>query len=503
MKTIHPLSLFRFNLFFAIVMLLAGNLGLQAETRRNQDRMNILFCIADDWSWPHAGIAGDPIARTPTVDRLAREGLYFDHAYCAVPSCTPSRASILTGLYPHQLGPGASLRGNLTTEFEVFPDTLEKAGYLVGFTGKGWGPGNVEASGRKRNPAGSAFVKHALEFDKNMEDFLAELKPGQPFCFWFGSKDPHRIYEPGSGVKAGYKPADVRVPTYWPDSEEVRSDICDYYAEVERFDRDIGSLVEVLKRRDLLENTLIVISSDNGMPFPRCKANLYDSGSRMPLVVWNPSRVKNLGKVPAFTVLTDLAPTFLEAAAIPPPPSMTGRSLWPIFKGEQISERNSAFLQRERHANVRANSLAYPARAIRTADYLYIWNFRPDRWPAGDPTGLESYTYQMSTPASTPPFGDSDNGPTKAFILQNRGKIGNRFFELCFGKRPTEELYITSKDPDQVVNVANSPEYEAVKKELRAQLEEWMKKTADPRLASDDNRWDEYPYIMDSPKNVK
>ena len=443
------------------------------------DRPNILLCIADDWAWPHASVYGDPVVRTPVFDRVAREGVLFTHAFSAAPSCTPSRGAILTGQAPHRLEEGGNLWSLLPAKFPVYTDLLEEAGYSVGFTRKGWGPGDFKAGGRRRNPAGEPFM--------SFEEFLARVPPDRPFCFWFGSTDPHRPYERDSGVNAGMKPEQVSVPPFWPDVPEVRRDILDYYLEIQRFDREVGELLALLEKRGQLDKTLVVITSDNGWPFPRAKANLYDAGTRQPLAVRWPARIRGGRTLSDFVNLADLAPTFLEAAGLKPLPEMTGRSLLGLLTGsEKPGGRNEVFLERERHANVRRGDLSYPMRAIRTRDYLYIRNFRPDRWPAGDP---ELYH-------SVGPFGDCDEGPTKRYILDHRGEPKfARFFELAFAKRPAEELYDLRKDPHQTVNVAGRPEYAAAQRRLRERLESWMKQTGDPRATVDDDRWDRYPYF--------
>src|SRR5689334_5304806 len=239
-----------------------------AGAQRAATPPNILFLLADDWAWPHAGVYGDRVVRTPTFDRVAREGALFINAYSAAPSCTPSRAAMLTGRAVHQLEEGGNLWSALPSKFAVYPDLLEKAGYKVGFTRKGWGPGNFKAGGRQRNPAGDEF--------KSFAEFFGQLPKDKPFCFWFGSQDPHRPYEKGSGARSGMKAENVRVPAFLPDTPEVRSDILDYYYEVERFDRESGEILRLLENAKLLDNTLVVITGDNGMPFPRAKANVYD-----------------------------------------------------------------------------------------------------------------------------------------------------------------------------------------------------------------------------------
>ena len=193
-------------------------------------RPNVLVAIADDWSFPHAGVYGDTTVRTPNFDRIAREGVRFTHAFVAAPSCTPSRAALLTGQAVHRLEEGANLHGFLPKSYPVYPDLLEDAGYVVGYTGKGWGPGRFEPGGRDRNPAGPVFT--------GFDEFMQKREPGRPFCFWFGSQDPHRPYEPGTGAQAGMRPEGVRVPRFLPDTAEVRQDLLDYYFEVQRFDRE-------------------------------------------------------------------------------------------------------------------------------------------------------------------------------------------------------------------------------------------------------------------------
>jgi N-sulfoglucosamine sulfohydrolase len=450
--------------------------ALRAQARRLP---NILLCIADDWSYPHACVYGDPVVKTPVFDRVARQGVLFTHAFCAAPSCTPSRAAILTGQAPHRLAEGGNLWGFLPSRFPVYTDLLEQAGYLVGFTGKAWGPGDYKAGGRSRNPAGNAY--------RSFEEFLKVVPENRPFCFWFGSTDPHRPYEADSGLRSGMKLEDVVVPPYLPDRPEVRRDILDYYFEVQRFDREVGAILELLDKSGRAASTLVVITSDNGWPFPRSKANLYDSGTRVPLAVRWPERIRPGRTLEDFVNLADLAPTFLEAAGVKPPAEMTGRSLLGLLTGrEKPGTRNQVFVERERHAHVRKGNLSYPARAVRTRDFLYIRNFRPERWPAGDPELVHSVG----------PFGDCDDSPSKQLILHWRSDPPFvRYFERAFAKRPAEELYDLRSDPAQLDNVAERREYAAALADCRARLERWMKDTDDPRSSSDDDRWDGYPYF--------
>ena len=465
----------RNSIYSASLILLVGAVVAAADTRPN-----ILYCLADDWSWPHAGVYGDQVVRTPTFDRVAREGMRFNYCFSAAPSCTPSRAAMLTGQYPHRLEEGSCLWGFLPKKFPVYPDLLEKAGYAVGSTRKGWGPGNFRAGGFTRNPAGPTF--------KDLAAFLKTVPEGKPFCFWFGSQDPHRPYAAGSGASIGLKTNHVVVPRFWPDNGTARNDVLDYYWKVERFDREVGGLLDQLDKAGKLSNTLVIMTGDNGWPFPRCKANLYDGGTRQPLAVRWPAKVKPGQVCDDFISLMDLAPTCLEIAGLTPSPGMTGRSFLGLLTGaEKPGSRNTAFLERERHANVRAGDVGYPVRAIRTREFLYLRNLRPDRWPAGDPVAHKDPMLE---------FGDCDDGPTRNYILEHRDEPAmQKYFQLCFGKRPAEELYDLSKDPQEINNVAGQPAYAAVQKQLRAQLDQWMKDTADPRAIKDDDHWDSYPYF--------
>ena len=440
-------------------------------------RPNVVLAIADDWSFPHASIYGDPTVSTPNVDRLAREGARFTHAFVAAPSCTPSRAALLTGQAVHRLEEGGNLHGFLPKSYPVYPDLLEEAGYVVGYTGKGWGPGRFESGGRARNPAGPVF--------KSFDEFMQRRAQGSPFCFWFGSTDPHRPYEPGTGAQSGMTPARARLPRVLPDTAAVRNDLLDYYFEVQRFDRDLGHIIGTLERAGELENTILIVTADNGMPFPRAKANVYDDGVRVPLVIRWPGVSRAGTVIDSLVSLTDLAPTFLDGAGLKPVDAMTGRSLLPLLRGEAQAGRDRVFVERERHANVRKGDLSYPVRAIRTNEYLYIRNFRPERWPAGDP---EQYF-------AVGPFGDIDGGPSKSVLLDRRADPAIApYFQLATAKRPAEELYDLKRDPQQVENVAGRPEHRAAQQRLKAELDRWMRETGDPRATVDDDRWDRFPY---------
>jgi arylsulfatase A-like enzyme len=438
---------------------------------------NILFILADDWSYPYSEIFGETYVRTPNLAKLSKTGIVFENAYCSTPSCTSSRASMLTGRYPHNLGEGVNLCGKLDANIPTYVQILRKSGYEVGFDRKGWAPGDFTKMGYTENPCGTK-----AEFSKLIE----KLPAGKPFFFWFGTNDPHRPFDKNAGKTAGIDVSKIKVPGFLPDTPEIREDLSDYFSEIEHFDKEIGDLLEILKQSGRLKNTIIVIASDNGMPFPHAKANLYDYGTRVPLIITGFPKMDQNNLNSSFVNLIDLMPTFLDLAGIRNQPVVDGISLVPVLKGKKSEHREEVFLERERHCLCRAEmnyGAGYPMRAIRTKDYLYIRNFRPDRNPAGDET----------IPGTPSVYGDVDGGITKIFMMDNRNQPAvNPYFKLSFEKRPAEELYIIKNDPYNTNNVAESAEFVSVKATLSKRLEEWMKSTADPRLNGKGDEIDGY-----------
>jgi arylsulfatase A-like enzyme len=273
----------------------------------------------------------------------------------------------------------------------------------------------------------------------------------------------------------------------------VRSDICDYYFEVQRFDREVGAILKLLEERGELDRTLVVMTGDNGWPFPRGKSNLYDLGTHVPLAIRGPGVARGGRSVEDFVSLTDLAPTFLETAGALVPEQMTGQSLARLLgsgkEGWTGLGREHVLTGKERHAWVRAGGVGYPCRAIRTREFLYIRNFEPDRWPAGDP---EDRANGFSPKA---PYGDADGSPTKDWMVERCGEPEMaRLCESAFGKRPAEELYDLRSDPAQMKNVAQEPGYADARERLRRELMEELAQTGDPRATGGGEAFDGYPY---------
>ena len=282
-----------------------------------------------------------------------------------------------------------------------------------------------------------------------------------------------------------------KMPPFLPDVHPVREDLADYFGEAVAFDRAIGELVAELKARGEYENTIIAISGDHGAPgFPHGKCNLYSFGTEVPLVISGPG-IPGGRVVNDLVSLPDLAPTFLEAGNAPIPDVMTARSLWPTLSSKKAGwvdpTRTQVYMGRERHvAKARAGREAYPQRAIRTKDHLLIINFKPERWPLGDPFQLEQenpFTFEQLVQSTFITLPDEDAGPTKAWIVRNRHTdAGKPFFDHAYSKRPRLELYDLNKDPHQMENLAGDPAHADIQARLEKQLMAELKQTGDPRL---------------------
>lgn len=453
---------------------------------------NILLCIADDWGWPHAGVCGDEVVETPTFDRLAREGVLFHHAFISSPSCTPSRNALITGQQFYRLQAGANLWTTLDARHPNFMFLLRETGYAIGHWRKAWGPGLFAMGGYDEHPCGP---------ESTFEAFMADRDTDKPFCFWFGTSDPHRGYTRGSGARHGIEVDKVQVPGFYPDTTEIRSDIADYYFEVQRWDSDVGKAIALLEKAGELDNTIIVMSGDHGMPFPRCKANLYDWGARVPLAIRWGDEVTPARSVSDFVSLTDLAPTFLDAAGAEVPAEMTGQSLLPLLRsgsdGRVERSRDFMVYGRERHtpAQQKPSMDGYPARAIRTDKWLLILNLEHDRWPAGVP---QDATHSQRS------YTDCDGGPTKSVIVaMQHDPVNKRFYELCFARRPAVELYDCEQDPDQLRNLADQPELADTIESLSSRLTDYLAATDDPRYTDLPVHVDTYPYQRKDPAKHK
>ena len=524
--TRHPLFIFAALLLTLPAALHAADAPKPAATP------NILFFFADDWgryASCYAGLDGRPtisdVVKTPNIDRIAKQGVLFRNAFVTAPSCTPCRSSLLSGQYFFRTGRGAILQGAIwDASIPSYPLLLRDAGYHIGKTYKVWSPGApADAPYGGQNyayeKAGSDFRitydKHVMDKVRsgmtveaakqnilgqvrgNFDAFLADRKPGQPFCYWFGPSLTHRPFVKGSGKALwGLDPDSVRgkLPKFMPDVPEVRGDYTDYMGQILAWDAGVGVILKEVEKIGELDNTLVVISGDHGMPgVPGGKCNLYDHGVAVALIVRGPG-ITGGRVVDDFVNLMDLAPTFLEAGGLKPPAVMTGRSFMNVLHAENSGQidpsRTWVVTGRERHvADAREGSLPYPHRALRTKEFLYIRNFAPDRWPMGSP----KFTSQSDMPSVAAlehdtfvAFADMDASPTKAWLVhQYGGEDWEWHYNYAFGKRPAEELYDLHKDPDEILNCADDPAYAAPKRELATRLLRILTDAKDPRVVAD------------------
>ena len=473
------------------------------------NRPNILIAISDDQSYPYASAYGSTSTQTPHFDRIARKGILFNNAFVASPGCSPSRASLLTGRYPWELEHAGTHASYFSTEFVVFPDLLEADGYAIGFTGKGWGPGSWQKSGRTRNPAGPEFNIHsdpnapeginARDYAANFKAFLGARQSGQPFYFWFGAHEPHRVFKKDIGSEAGKKLYEAEVPAFLPDAPEIRRDLLDYAYEIEHFDNHLGRILAMLEEIGELENTIVIVTSDNGMAFPRAKANVFEYGIHVPLAISWPATIQGPRASDELVSLVDLAPTLLEATGVshPTPEVLSGKSLLNIFRPGSsptaTPERTAVFSARERHSSSRYNSLSYPQRAIRTENYLYIINFKPERWPAGAP---QKFIEDGTLGPMHGGYHDIDAAPSLTYLIENReDPIVSRYFHLSVDLRPPEELYDITEDPACLNNLAVAPGYQELKQDLRKILLDYLTRTKDPRVLGKGDIFETYPRV--------
>jgi N-sulfoglucosamine sulfohydrolase len=463
---------------------------------------NILLYITDDQSWGHTSFTGESVVRTPGFDRVAREGIYFKNAFVPAPSCAPCRASILTGRFPWQLEEGALLFGGIPLKYPLFTHLLEEYGYESAMCYKGYWPGNMDDSIYHTHPLGKPFlVKPETSYPDGIADcdyaasfaeFLNSRDASKPFFFWMGISEPHRAYSEGVGERAGLNDDQLKVPAFLPDVPLVRNDLLDYFYEIEHQDMHLVRILELLEQSGDLEKTIVIVTSDNGMPFPRAKATLYEYGTHVPLAIrWG--RAIHGGRIVEDIVsLTDIGPTILDIAGIDQPSSMTGKSLKNVLLAKEsgLIDPNNDFTVTafERHSWARKGGLTYPIRALRTQEWLLIHNFRPERWPSGDPPPFVPIYYKD--------YGDVDQSPTKRFMIDNRdNKEIEALFVLAFDKREEFELYHIPTDPENLNNRAGNPESEAILTELKVQLASYLESAGDPVL-KDSRHWDSMPFYQ-------
>ncbi len=486
------------SLFCAAQLLLPLASVYAADAR--PARPNVVIFITDDESWLERSAYGWSKIPTPNFDRVARQGVLFTHGYTSAPSCAPSRASLLTGRNFWELEEGAFIQAWLPAKFATLPDLMEAGGYWAGYTGKGWGPPDSYAwgtdtlpqSGRKRNPAGKAFnnIKRQAEagmspidYPANFEKFLAERPQPKPFWFWVGSVEPHtpcaKDNYPKLEAKYGIKISDIKVPGFLPDTTGVRRSRANMLYEVCHADEDLGRILKILQDHGELDNTLLMVTGDNGTQVLRSKANVYDWGLHEPLAMMWPARVKPGRRVEDFVSFVDFAPTILEAAGLPVPKEMSGRSFLNVLfsgaSGQVDPTRTWVAGGLEWHGENDPVNLA--GRMIRDSRYQYIVNHGTGPRRVIDPAkALPDSRYEHT----------AETGNEIDLIMKHPNHpAAKRFTQLFVSPRPHEELYDCQADPWELNNLADSPDHAAIKARLKKQLEAYQRQTNDPRITGE------------------
>lgn len=401
---------------------------------------NILIFVADDAGWRDSGAYGNETIRTPNIDELAGGGLLFEKAFLTTAQCSPSRISILTGLYPHATG-AEDLHMPLPKGTRIVPSYLGDQGYVTGHMRKThYGP-----------HANAQFDWYSEDLSSRFPDFLDEA--GQnPFFLWVGFRDPHRPYGDAPEV---HNPDEVFVPPYLADTPGTRIDLARYYDEITRMDGQIGQFIDELERRGQRDNTLVIFLSDNGAPFPRAKGTVYDAGVRTPLIMNWPEKIEAGSRFEGLTSVVDLSPTLLELTGHRVPDQMQGESILPVLFDQTLPGREYVFSERNWH------DCDEHIRSMRTERYRVVRNAYIDL-PHGTPADL----------GGSPSFRD---------LIQRKkeGSLTHAQSRLFQVPRPRIELYDLQKDPWEVHNVAADSAYWQKARELAQRLDQWIHETGD------------------------
>lgn len=518
--------------------ILLSSLAFLTPQVTDDERPNILILFADDLG-RYASAYADPklpsvndVIATPVFDQIASEGVLARNAFVSAPSCTPSRAALVSGRHFFRNGSCSQLHFKWNGDapdpwmlVDGYGKLLAQAGYHVGLTYKDhvknqhFGP-SFQAAGRSVNSYSQSVskqlnIEQAKQLDieqakqrldeecrQNFRAFLAGRTEGQPFLYSFHPTNPHRQWVRGSGKALwGIDPDALRgkMPPFLPDVPVIREDFADYLGEGMAFDRCCAVLLDELRRMGELDQTLVIISGDHGAPgFPRGKTNCYDFGARVLFAARWPARIQPGQVIDAPISLLDVAPTVLAAAGLQPPKGTNGQDLLPFLSAaDHTGLRSWALIGREAHVGqARKGHLPYPTRAIRTTDHLYVINFSPERTPNGDPGSPEDATLPFDELAKQTyaAYADIDASPTKAWMVRNQADEAIAWhWKLGFGPRPEEELYVLADDPHQVHNRADDPALREQKAQLRAQLMAELERWNDPRLRG--GQFDQPPYL--------
>lgn len=438
----------RMNKFaFTSTMALASGL-LFAQDKRP----NIVIFIADDLGWEELGAYGNPVVKTPNIDRLASEGTRFNNFFLAASSSSPSRSSILSGLYPHNTG-AMNLHEDMSPDVLLFPELLKRSGYYTMLIGKSHGTNHPEVK-KKFDKLVLADWSKPWTMGDLWIDALDKRPKDKPFFMWAASIDPHRPFNQGT-YKYPQDPDKVIVPPYIPDIPEIREELAGYYDEISRFDEHVGRVIDKLKEDNLLNNTLIIVMSDNGRPFFQSKTRVNVQGLKSAFIVYYPPLVKAGSQTNGLASAVDIAPTILDLTGIKKPHGMQGKSMVPMLKNNETEIRRFAFGEHNWHVFMGFERVAI------SKEYVYIRNWIPE--------------------LPIPPVAETLRMPAYKKILemyQNK-QLEEKYTDCFIAPRPSEELFALPKDIHCMKNLASSKKYQKMKEEMRNALNVWQESTGD------------------------
>lgn len=515
----------RISLQLSILILFGITIISCQKKNEEPKRPNILFAISDDQSWAHTSFAGCKFIKTPTFDRVAKEGVYFNNCLAGSPGCAPSRSSIVTGRYHWQNEQAGQHASSWLKKYVPFIDLLDANGYVTGRTGKGVSPfryARSEADSLWRKTDAAGIMHSTIRYEKgsaedtrtaggiglfnyfeNFKYFLDTVRGDKPFFFWYGANEPHRSFEQDSWKRNNKNLEDVEVEGFFPDHEIVKGDILDYAVEIEWFDLHLQRMLTYLEEIGELENTIVIVTADNGMAFPRAKANGYEYGVHVPFAVRFPKDFPGGRIVDDPVSFADIAPTVLELTGTSTKGMLpiSGKSILKTLRSKKQGtvdpDRKYAFAGRERHSSSRYLNWGYPQRMIRSQGFLLTWNMKPERWPAGAPQRIVAGTTNELWPMygidengihqSAWAFTDIDAAPTKSYIIENMNDDKVRaFFDLAHAKRPEFEMFNIKDDPFCLNNLIGNTDFTELEKEMKAVLLEELEKSEDPRIVGPD-----------------
>jgi len=443
-------------------------------------RLNLLLITVDDLNCDSVNVFGGAVSQaTPNIDRLASQSMRFAHAHVTVGVCQPSRSALLTGRYPHRSG-GEGFHRITHLDTVTLWEQLALAGYRTGLMAKvphclpkatDKPDMVIDAAdlGIGRNP--ELYYKYARQF------MLDASKAGRPFFLMANSQDPHRPYsggdqEPQAWAKIvpppsrTYRPEEVVVPGFLPDLPDVRREIAEYFSSVRRCDDTVGAILKALAESGQQDNTLVMFLSDNGIAVPFAKTNCYLHSTHTPWLVCWPGKVR-AGAVDEVNFISgiDYMPTVLDAAGLPAPDGMDGRSFLPLLRGQKQDARTMVFTQfHETSARTR-----FPMRCVQDKRFGYIFN----PWSDGRRVFRNESQSGRTWPAMVRAAADKSDIAARVKLFQYRLQ---------------EELYDFQADPDALHNLASDSRYRAELDAMRGELRQWMVRTRDPALEAFDNR---------------